>query len=107
MTNLTLIADTISKDFRAAVDAALRSDAVQVEAILSDMNNAYQMMMDGIEKVRGMEIEAAKLIKDAMTEREKVEDEYHQRVQGMKKLLGALRGSKLSAPKLKALEGGK
>jgi len=125
MTNeLQSIGRTISTELQKAIDAALKADAVQVEAILSDMNNAYQMMMDGIERVRGMEIEAtrmvknamlereraeieaAKMIKEALTEREKVEDEFHQRFEGTKRLLGTLRGSKLTGPKFKAIEGG-
>ena len=107
MTNeLQSIGRTISTELQKAIDAALTADAVQVEAILSDLNNAYQLMMDGIERVRGMEIEAANLIKAAMLEREKVEDEYHRRMEGHKKLLGTLRGTKLSGPKFKAIEGG-
>ena len=103
MSGIKGIADTIAKEFTRAVDAALHDDAIQIEGVLSDMNDAYQAMMDGIERVRGMEIEAANLIKAAMLEREKVEGEYHQRMEGHKRLLGTLRGSKLTGPKLKAI----
>lgn len=125
MTNLTQIGKTMSQELQRAIDAALEADAMQIECVISDMNDAYKMMMDGIERVRGMEIEIAnmtkavfvereakeaeiaKWLKAAIVEREKVEDEYHARMEGHKKLLGVLRGSKLTGPKIKMVEGGK
>lgn len=105
MTNLSKIADTISKDFRAAVEAALRADAEQTEGILQDMNAAYKAQQTGLAEVEELEKQIALLVRESIDLRIKVDNEFYDAMQTFRKAMGDMRGSKLQAPKLKAIEG--
>jgi hypothetical protein len=105
MTNLTQIADTISKDFRKAVEAALMADAAQVESILQDINAAYKAQADGLVEVADKEKQIGLLMKETLEMREKIDNEFYNAMKKFRHDMGAMRGSKLSAPKLKAIEG--
>jgi hypothetical protein len=106
MTNLTQIAKTMGVDFTKAVEAALKADAALSESILSDMNVAYKKQQDGMTLVEEMEKHIGELMKETLVLREKIDNEFFEAMQNFRGEMGKLRGSKLSAPNLKAIEGG-
>lgn len=107
MTNLHNIGKTISQELQKAIDAAMAADAALADSIMQDMNTAYKSQQDGLAQVEEIEKQVALLVRESIDIRTRVDNEFYDAMAVFRKAMGALRGVKLVAPKLKALEGGK
>ena len=87
------LADTLTVEFTAAVKAANRARAAQVDAIIGAKHAADEARRKGLAEVRRMQEEAARMAADSLRLAERVEAKHREAEDAILAMIAELRGT--------------
>ena len=87
------LADTLTVEFTAAVKAANRARAAQVDGIIGAKQAADEARRKGLAEVRRMQEEAARIAAESLRLAERIEAKHREAEDSILAMIGELRGT--------------
>ena len=98
MNDIQAIAETMTNEFTKAVQAAARAQEATVDDIRRQLSEADADRIEGLNKVRKMREEAARIVADSLKVEEQTEAVFRERSRHISDQLNELRMMKAKGP---------